>query len=263
MSTKCKDHLGNEFESIRNMCIYWNINENAYYNRIHMNWSLKDTLTTPVGFKFMRKYKDHLGNEFPSENEMCEYWNIQVTSYRNRKKMGWDLEKSLTVPVGEHNKCIDHLGNEFKSEKEMCEYWKVPVQVFINRKRSNWDLEKALTTSTPAVKLYFDNIRNINVSSNNISEFYNISRDTFTKRLKTGYHSFAAAVDVSFIIRPKGINIDETKYNLTVSKRIKKDKDVFECYINNDDGTSTFKIMTYDMIDQYCIDQYKKLHNII
>ena len=122
-------------------------------------------------------------------------------------------------------------------------------------------MQKILTD--PVLKLnrtHFDPIRNIYTSFEDISEYYNVSIDFI--RSKFNKLPFTRIVKISFYITPGVNKINKTKYNLTVHKRIKKCKDVFECYIDNGDGTSTFKIMTYEMIDQYCLEQYKKLHNI-
>ena len=45
---KCKDHKGNEFNSIVEMCDYWHISPYCYYLRTKkLNWEIKKALTTP------------------------------------------------------------------------------------------------------------------------------------------------------------------------------------------------------------------------
>ena len=45
---KCKDHKGNEFNSIVEMCDYWHISPYCYYLRTKkLNWDIKTALTTP------------------------------------------------------------------------------------------------------------------------------------------------------------------------------------------------------------------------
>ncbi len=42
MSKECKDHLGNVYSSIRDMCKFWNISRGLYKNRIKDGWLLKN-----------------------------------------------------------------------------------------------------------------------------------------------------------------------------------------------------------------------------
>lgn len=49
MKTECKDHLGNMYSSITDMCRFYKITRSTYKNRIKLGWSLKDTLTIPMG----------------------------------------------------------------------------------------------------------------------------------------------------------------------------------------------------------------------
>lgn len=96
----CFDHLGNKFQSIELMCMYYNIDSALYYKRMNRNWSLERTLTTPKR-KSKARYMiyDHLFNVFDSAMEMCEYWKISYIRFMNRIKAGWNLEEALTKPV--------------------------------------------------------------------------------------------------------------------------------------------------------------------
>lgn len=106
---KVKDHLGNEFYSIADMCKYWGIMEHNYNNRVRvLNWSLEKALTTEVKD---RKIKDHLGNSFNSTTEMCKQWNITRSLYLHRvNKLNWSVKRALTTPAVKK-------GND-KNEKE-------------------------------------------------------------------------------------------------------------------------------------------------
>lgn len=45
---KCKDHKGQEFNSIVEMCDYWHISPYCFYLRTKkLNWDVKKALTTP------------------------------------------------------------------------------------------------------------------------------------------------------------------------------------------------------------------------
>ena len=147
---KVFDHLGNEYQTIQEMCKAYNISiENYNYRRNKQNWSLKDTLT-----KRKRQHsciiQDHLGNEYKSNKEMCKAYNISFSAFCKRYyKLGWSLKDALTIKLG---KCSprqhtqDHLGNEYKDNKEMCEAYNVPLDLFNKRYYSRkWSLEESLT----------------------------------------------------------------------------------------------------------------------
>jgi hypothetical protein len=205
----------------------------------------------------VKKYTDHLGNTFSSQIEMAKYWRVPYTTFkarRNRSK--WSLEKSLTTPLNEYS-CIDHEGNVFSSQRKMAEYWNINYITLNARLNKGWSLKEALTVSD-----FTDPLGNIFKTQKEMIKYWGISDKTFLSRLHKQHLSLIQALNISIITNPRFTNINQTKYNLTVVKRIQLGKDVFECFIDNGDGTSTFKIMSYDMIDQYCLEQYKKLHGI-
>lgn len=267
---KCKDHLGNEFKSIKDMCKYWNVSYYTVITRLNDGWSVEEALTTPTQNITVKVIaKDHLGNEFKTITDMTRYWGINAGTFTGRIKKGWSVEDALTTPTQRpkkdkpsREKCKDHLGNEFKTKKAMCEYWNIDFRLFQRRMNDKWPLEKALTTPIDDTSC-IDPLGNKFKSQGEMCRYYNIKFSTYISRLTKYGHSLAVALGISPIIQSNFITINQSKYNLIISKRIKMGKDVFECFIDNGDGTSTFRIMTYDMIDQYCLDQYKKLHNIV
>ena len=92
---------------------------------------------------------------------------------------------------------------------------------------------------------------------------YNIKKDKLSYRIKND-SPIVRVFDISFYIPTYQININKRKYNLFIEKRVKAKygKDAFECWVYHEDGSTSFEVMTYEMIDQYCLEQYKKLHNI-
>ena len=60
--------------------------------------SLEDALTRPVKHNGGIKCKDHLGQKFFSQAEMCQYWGIDHKLYEYRISHGWSQEDSLTKP---------------------------------------------------------------------------------------------------------------------------------------------------------------------
>ena len=309
-SCKCKDHLGNEFNSKREMCAYWNVLKCTLNRRLKKGISLEQALIgKDIPHIKSEKVIDYLGNEFNSKREMCEKYGIPYSTFSTRiNKLKWSLERALTIPIEEYvedhlgNKfkdlnelaneynipyatlynrinelkwtmhdalttpvkddtCIDHLGNKFNNMSEMFRFYNIAYEAGRSRLKSGYSLEQVLTTP------YIDKIKHIDpitkelMTMTDICKKYKVSISFFSKRIERGYNS-TIALDISIAIFTKYNKVNKTKYNLTIAKRIKPGKDVFECYIDNGDGTSTFRIMSYDMIDEYCIEQYKKLHNI-
>ena len=92
------DHLGNVFNTQKEMCDAWNILINTYRSRIKKGWSIEKALTTPLN-QPKKQITDHLGNEFLSISKMCEFHNININVYNARLKLGWTQKKALTTPI--------------------------------------------------------------------------------------------------------------------------------------------------------------------
>lgn len=189
MPKKCKDHLGNEFNSIGEMCTYWGINPKSFCFRNKKGWELEKILTTPtVGLK--KKCKDHLGNEFKSLNDMCKYWGINAELLLSRLKRT-TLEDALTRAIEDRNygkECRDHLGNKFGSRAEMCRHWHIGISVFYNRIKSGWDLEKALTEDElEPHKKCIDHLGNKFKSVMDMCKYWGVNPSTFNNRIKSGW----------------------------------------------------------------------------
>ena len=94
---KCKDHLGNEYSSIKDMCAVYSIKPCTYTRRIKVyGWSIEKALTTPVKHNGGKYCYDHEGRRFKSEKLMCEYWNIERKTFRYRIEHGLSTEEALT-----------------------------------------------------------------------------------------------------------------------------------------------------------------------
>ena len=97
----------------------------------------------------MRKtVKDHLGNEFKTQRDMCRHWGITLGLFHNRINIwGWEaLEKVLTEPVCNRTKpCKDPFGNAFLSIRQMCEQYDISYYVYYRRIKDGWSQLDALT----------------------------------------------------------------------------------------------------------------------
>lgn len=91
---KCRDHLGNEFESKGAMYKAYGVSRATFSNRLLSGWSLEEALTGSRNEN--NKYVDFKGNAFPSKTKMAEHWGISYPILRDRLGLGWTLEEALT-----------------------------------------------------------------------------------------------------------------------------------------------------------------------
>lgn len=91
----CRDHLGNEFDSIGKMCEHYGINQSSFCSRIRSGMSLEQALLKPTALCNAKPCKDHLGNEFDSIGNMLKFWGVNRNSYYAAIKRGKTLEEIL------------------------------------------------------------------------------------------------------------------------------------------------------------------------
>lgn len=189
----CTDHLGNTFSSIKMMCTHWNISPDLYRYRMKKNWSLQQTLETPVQDNTCT---DHLGNIFPNAKAMCDHYNITISTYERRMKTNWTLKQTLTKPKNTKRiepKFYDHLGNKFHSIREMCKHWGINKETYQTRIKQGMSLEQALTVPLQKKpKLCTDHLGQTFKSISAMCKHYNINRKTYTDRLKHNWSQKAA-----------------------------------------------------------------------
>lgn len=190
---KCKDHLGNEYESISKMCRTYSIHRYTFYRRRLSGWSLEDALTTPVCETSASRSKvctDHLGNKYASKIKMCDAYDLDIKTYQSRIKAGWTLERALTTPVD--RECKDHLGNVYNTKKDMCEAYNIDYNTFSERINLGWSLERALITpigkkGQSTRKECVDHLGNKYESITAMCEAYNVDANLFRSRIKHGW----------------------------------------------------------------------------
>lgn len=126
------DHLGQEFPSINAMCKHWKVARSTFRLRTEKKgWSVERALTEPVkqtNSMRAQHWTDHLGNDFPSLNAMCEAWGITHHTFSTRvNRLGWSVEKALTTPtVINASECSDEMGHIFPTIGDMCHYYNIP-----------------------------------------------------------------------------------------------------------------------------------------
>lgn len=99
----------------------------------------------------MKKYTDHIGNEFNGLKNMCDNWGVKRTTFISRIESGSSVESALTNDKYEKG-CEDHTGKHFKNTSDMCKYWKISRTTFLSRMASGKTLEESLTRSPSKIR---------------------------------------------------------------------------------------------------------------
>ena len=94
----CYDHKGRKFNTLIDMCRFWNISPSTYKYRRQCGKSVEEALTAKAYHEYNGKpVTDHEGNVFPTVRKMMQHWGIEEPElYYARKSHGWTLEERLT-----------------------------------------------------------------------------------------------------------------------------------------------------------------------
>ena len=177
-----KDHLGNTFQTLAEMCKHYNISTTSYRERLKKGLTQKDALTKPkTGFRGY-KIKDHLGNEFENLKQMCEFYNITNSIYQDRMKRGWSLEKTLTTPKIQHTSITDCNGNTFKNMRELCAYYHIDRKKYYECIKKGMSQEEILVQRKPKSKPVTDHKGHTYPSTSALCRHYGITRHIYKKR---------------------------------------------------------------------------------
>jgi len=203
------DHLGNRFETKKEMCTFHDISVYVYNSRLQRGYTKEQALSCKclrncIYFKddeFETKkslrsrkvfgYVDHLGNKFDTKKEMCTFHGVSFETYRRKIHEGCTMEEALSCKR-QYNRnydnfngsgYTDHLGNEFETKKEMCMYHGVPFETYRDRIHRGCTVEQALTGK----ELYEDHNGNEFRSVREMCEYHGVERSTYISRLRKGY----------------------------------------------------------------------------
>lgn len=144
---ECEDHDGNKFNSISEMCIYYNIRVPTYLSRLKQGMSVKEALTKPTNRESIIDFR---GKQFKTMTEMCHYYNKSCDTVKCRLAHQWTLKEALLIPIESKRvsrdfSCEDHLGKKYTSKSEMCRKYEISKSLFDYRIKHGWSLEDALT----------------------------------------------------------------------------------------------------------------------
>lgn len=179
----CKDHLGNEYGSINDMCRAYGITKEVLKGRLRTGASLADALAKPSE---RGPCKDHLGKEYPSRTAMCAAYDIPIAVLDFRLKQKYSLERALTEPVrpkfANEAARTDHTGKIYASEAKMCEAYGITNSVLHGRLDRGYTLERALTEPANADHIVKDHTGRTFRNAKALSEYWHVSRVTYNNR---------------------------------------------------------------------------------
>lgn len=185
---KAVDPYGNEFNTIRDLCRHYDIDEQTVRQRLDRGMSLEDALKVTDKQKAKRQnVMDHLGNEFSSLEMMLNIYNTDKSTYTDRMTEHWSLEKALTTRTAKPGKMIavDHKNKRYYSTYEMCKEYNVNLSTFLYRRKHGWTLKGALTTPDGKDGAV-DHLGNRYASAEAMLKAYNINSSTFRERISKG-----------------------------------------------------------------------------
>ena len=182
-----RDHLGNVYSSIKDMCDFYGVNPRTFRHRLHnKGLSLKDSLELPIN-----RGRSNCGNRIKTcEIEaMCKKSGIRDDLlYQRIRRYGWSAEKAATAPKYRTSIVVkDHLGNTFNSLNEMAKYWHISRQSYCDRIKAGMTIEEALTTPKRGESwTCFDHFGNEYASEASMCQHYHISKCTYRQRISHG-----------------------------------------------------------------------------
>lgn len=151
-----KDHIGNTYAKLEDMCQFWHISLETYHSRKKRKWDIEKILTSKDVYwncKPTAKPIDHLGNEFTSWAKMCRHYNTTYDRVRRKLEKGWSLEEALTQHT--HAPIIDPFGNHYTTIGLMCSRYQIPVYKFLEEYHNGIPIRKFLMRK-PNTELRFE-----------------------------------------------------------------------------------------------------------
>ena len=147
-----KDFKGVEYPTVGAMCAAYGLSEKVYWSRKRiLKWDLKKNLTTPVNTTAQnsKAITDHTGRVFPSVSELCRYYKIGLSTFRERLKRGWTVEQAITGKVTRKDIKPRPVpgpdGKNYPSVGAMCKANNISRTMYLSRVRAGWDEHDAAT----------------------------------------------------------------------------------------------------------------------
>lgn len=147
-SKKCKDHLGQKFDQLEDMCRQHNISVAAFNYRLQQGYSVEDALTLPLNHGKTVVVGDKV---YSSISSACKDNNIDPQTYTYRLQQGLSVEDALSperlrMREALGKQCEDHLGNKYIQTKQMCDHYGIQLQTYMKRIQRGYSVKDALET---------------------------------------------------------------------------------------------------------------------
>lgn len=208
---KCKDHLGNEYNSIASMCKHYGISRQIFIYRLNHGLSLEECLIPAVAIT------DNNGNTFKSIKTFCSCKHISEQTYYKLKEKGYsdseicdfiedrDSKKLKRSFVGND---VEFEGKIFHSVRDLCSYYGIRENTYYRRKERGFSKEECVHGKKKKIPNSRTRTRDtiqfngmVFQDKTKLCKYYNVSYNTFRAR------------------QSKGLSIDESlfgeyKYNI-------------------------------------------------
>lgn len=168
-----KDHLGNYYINVTEMCKAYNILPATFRYRTKIKgYTIKEALDDCV-------FEDNKGKRFKTYKALAEYYDIPYQKViDNNSKNKNLLEKSKT---NQYKTNIDHLGNKYKNFEELCKHYKQNPSTVIKRLYRKIPLKNAL------LGIVVDHKGNHYHNLKSMLKEYNIPYITYKTQINKGF----------------------------------------------------------------------------
>lgn len=190
----CRDHKGNEYESMAAMARAYGMPANVLDNRLRKYGNIEKALTMPYQARPMperQKCVDPNGKEWSCLTHMCRAWGVRLKQFRRKQAMGMTLEECLNGEKLKPGRCrpiTDPKGRRFDSWTDLANAWGIDRHTLLLRTKSyHWSLEKALTTPLRSWRgKLTDHEGREFASLTQFCKFWGVAKRTVRKRLALG-----------------------------------------------------------------------------
>lgn len=150
-----RDHLGNEYASINEMCRAYGTNKSALRSRIELGWTLRQILENPGRIRHGKPCTDGNGNRFETETEMRGLYGVSYATYSHRmRNMGLTPDEAVSAENLHVRPCRDHLGNGFRCTADMLAWWNSSNGIYASREDAGLAMKARLEDLTPGNKIW-------------------------------------------------------------------------------------------------------------
>lgn len=162
------DHLGNEYNSINELCRAYNITKTTLRSRLELGWTLKEILTNPENNSHWKKTTDNQGNEFETQKQMLDHYDISYVVYKYRLKHNVDPSRLYEQNI-HHVACEDHHGQQYNTVQDMLYWWNAITGTYHHHLKKYNNISAGLTS-----RLKIQKVDNDLTIISKIQDFYHV-----------------------------------------------------------------------------------------